>query len=73
MSDPDFDTAKHYLLTVDSLDNDLTPLINEISARLGIKLILPPNLSRSSAKKATGQLWSLENGGIGNPLIKKSM
>ena len=72
-SKPDIDTGKFYLLVVDDLSHNLTPLLNEVGSRLGLTLTPPPGSDRPSAPAARGLLWSLENGGVGNPMRKVSM
>jgi hypothetical protein len=72
-SKPDIDTGKFYLLVVDDLSHNLTPLLNEVGSRLGLTLTPPPGSDRPSAPAARGHLWSLENGGVGHPMRKVSM
>jgi hypothetical protein len=72
-SQPDIDTGKFYLLVVDDLLHNLTPLLNEVGSRLGLTLTPPPGSDRPSAPAARGLLWSLENGGAGRPMRKVSM
>lgn len=72
-SKPSIDTGKFYLLVVDDLSHNLTPLLNAVGRRLGLTLTPPPGSDRPSASAATGQLWSLENGGVGNPMRKVSI
>jgi hypothetical protein len=65
------DSAKLYLLEVDDSSKNIAALLKRVGQANKINLDMKMYPQKPNLARATGTLWSLENGGVGNRMIKK--